>query len=393
MVMQYHFWGLSFGVFAREPTLAVDGWAEKAMGFGWISVDLFFVLSGFLITGILLDVKGRAGFFRNFYARRALRIMPVYYLYLIFVIVLIPLVPWFPDGFAAVAQADRLQEDQIWFWTYTLNIATSFDAIAVNPPTVHLHFWTLSVEEQFYLVWPFIVLMLSARRLGQLCVIMIMVAFVFRFAVLEGVGDSFLNPNAASVMTPAKMDALAIGSLVALAVRNGNIERIAPYALHAIGSATAILLFLFIRNDGLTFNEPDTVRWGYTALAFLFAAAIVILVRAPAGSLHHRIFASRPFVAFGTYSYTMYVVHLLVAFELARQFAVHDLLRTTGGSQIPLNLIYSLVATSITFAIAWTTWRVLEFPILSQKKRFRYGRTPSVVGEPPATSPALRGAE
>ena len=179
LVMQYHFWALPFSLYKRKPTLLVDDGVALVFGAGWIGVDLFFVLSGFLITGILLDVKGHGGYFRNFYARRTLRIMPVYFLFLAFVIFVIPLVPLFDGGFAVTSETENLRNEQFWFWTYLANIAASLQSIHIQPGFVNLHFWTLAVEEQFYLIWPLVVLVLNRQRLAITCVAMI-VALVRR---------------------------------------------------------------------------------------------------------------------------------------------------------------------------------------------------------------------
>ena len=114
---------------------------------GWAGVDLFFVLSGFLITGILLDQRGLPGYFRVFYARRALRIFPLYYGVLIIVFAILPHIRAFPqDGLR------WLRPEQIWFWTYTSNIRSAATGTIFNAPYLMLnHFWSLAIEEQFYL--------------------------------------------------------------------------------------------------------------------------------------------------------------------------------------------------------------------------------------------------
>src|SRR6185369_11811956 len=118
---------------------------------GWIGVDLFFVLSGFLITGILYDAKARKDYFRNFYARRFLRILPLYYGILALYILVFPRISIVPQR-----QYQSLVEHQLWFWTHLSNVSIAIEGYG-NQQRGWTHFWSLAVEEQFYLVWPAVV--------------------------------------------------------------------------------------------------------------------------------------------------------------------------------------------------------------------------------------------
>lgn len=371
LVMQYHFWGLPFGLFNREPTLAIDRHVADVVQVGWAGVDLFFVLSGFLITGILLDVKGRGGYFRTFYARRGLRIIPPYYAFLIFAMFIIPLVPAWDDGLAVVAEPERLRDAQIWFWAFALNIYVGFDAFSGDYPFVYSHFWTLAVEEQFYLVWPFVVLAVRRADLAWACLVAVVGAFLFRIALTEGAWDSIFTKNAISLM-PAKMDALALGAFVAVAVREGYLARLATYAPFAIGAAAVALIALYARNSGLHQPDIETIQFGYIAFGMLFASIVVLALTARAGSPFHAVLTTPVLLSVGKYSYMMYIVHTLVGWELSRQVAVNDWWRTVAESQIPFNIIFSAVATAICYAIAWVSWRVFEGPVLSLKRHFTY---------------------
>src|SRR5262245_16358318 len=132
------------------------------LNYGWLGVDLFFVLSGFLITEILLKTRTTTNYFKNFYTRRVLRIFPLYYLCLILVIVIFPLIKNFPYDLSFY------RENQVWFWFYLQNWMLIFkqwndSAILLN------HFWSLAVEEQFYIVWPLLVLLI--RKPKQLLIL------------------------------------------------------------------------------------------------------------------------------------------------------------------------------------------------------------------------------
>jgi peptidoglycan/LPS O-acetylase OafA/YrhL len=159
MVMALHFVNN-----AVIPTNVVERAAIKLTNYGLWGVDLFFVLSGFLSTGILIDSKGRPGYFANFYARRTLRIFPLYYAVLLLLTVLIP---------AAVLQAfdpQLLTLRPMWPWLYLygtnvyLGPQTSFSIPYVS------HFWSLAVEEHFYLVWPLLVWWLTPRAVMRVSV-------------------------------------------------------------------------------------------------------------------------------------------------------------------------------------------------------------------------------
>jgi peptidoglycan/LPS O-acetylase OafA/YrhL len=182
------------------PSLAGRVWFAVC-GYGWIGVDLFFVLSGFLITGILLDSRGKPGYFRSFYGRRTLRIFPLYFAALAVAFYVLPNLPGCPPPTG--------DDPTIWHWTYTSNVACAAYGRFLRPPTwVEMnHFWSLAVEEQFYLVWPLVVALCPPRRLPGLCVAVTAGAFLARLAALA-TGNFF----AVTLLTPCRADALAAGA-------------------------------------------------------------------------------------------------------------------------------------------------------------------------------------
>jgi peptidoglycan/LPS O-acetylase OafA/YrhL len=145
----------------RLPATGLGYWCNQLIELGTFGVDLFFVLSGFLITGILLDSKDAPNYFRNFYARRFLRLFPVYYLYLIFIALLLPAIHR-----AIHTHMPDFGGNWWWFLLYSCNLKPDH---AANDAYLG-HFWSLAVEEQFYLVWPAVVLLLSRRRLTYFCI-------------------------------------------------------------------------------------------------------------------------------------------------------------------------------------------------------------------------------
>jgi peptidoglycan/LPS O-acetylase OafA/YrhL len=184
-------------------------WWLRPLAGGWCGVDLFFVLSGCLITGILLDAKGGSHFFRNFYARRALRIFPLYYGFLVLIFLARPVFALSSD---ALADMDRARS---WLGLYGQNVWLMFSGRWL-PPLVN-HLWSLAVEEQFYLAWPFLVWLCSRRRLAWVCGGVLAGCLALRVAMML----AGLDPMVAYVFTLTRLDGFAAGGLVALALR-GN---------------------------------------------------------------------------------------------------------------------------------------------------------------------------
>src|SRR5688572_15010220 len=154
----------------KYPTLRLEPWFAN----GWMGVDLFFVLSGLLITGVLLDARGSDRYFRNFYARRCLRIWPLYYSVLLFMFVVVPLVR---PSEAAEIFADRSSP----WWSYPLflqNFLVPVPTSATGPLGVS---WSLAIEEQFYLVWPLVVRYCSRRQLLVIAIAVIALSPALRF--------------------------------------------------------------------------------------------------------------------------------------------------------------------------------------------------------------------
>ena len=207
LVMLFHFQG-------TRPHLVPKALVYP-MIVGWSGVDLFFVLSGFLITGILIDTRDSENYFSSFYARRVLRIVPLYLIavFLCFRVAL-PLarrwgVDLDPDGSL-----------EPWYWLHVSNWRSAFGR-DVRPLS---HFWSLSIEEQFYVVWPAFVLWTKPRRLGAACAALAVTACALRcFAAARGA-----PPEALHRLTVFRIDALAIGGLLAAVGRSATGPRDDP---------------------------------------------------------------------------------------------------------------------------------------------------------------------
>jgi peptidoglycan/LPS O-acetylase OafA/YrhL len=247
------------------PARRAGGLVSAALQSGWLGVDVFFVLSGFLITGILLDARGDAarppdGYFLHFYARRALRIFPAYYVFL--AIVLLIGQPQMPHG-------------TWWYWTYLSNVMIARYGWP-NAVWDTGHLWSLAIEEQFYLVWPAIIAWTPRRRLPTVCLCVILSAFTLR-AVLIHQGAAL----AGYVLTPARADTLALGALLAVALRSGpRVRNAVARAAPAIGwTALGVLAVLFVRH-GLDHRlSAGGLLFGSMAAMLVTAACISRITR------------------------------------------------------------------------------------------------------------------
>ena len=202
VVMLFHFTVMTADGSALSHVLC------KVAILGRCGVDLFFVLSGFLITGILYDARHSEGYFKTFYARRMLRIFPLYYGVLVTVFFIWPLL----RGHLPLASHDVLAM-QPWFWSHTVNFGILVhDTKALD---TYGHLWSLAVEEHFYLLWPLVVFYFSRKALLRTCVGVIVGSLLLRI-VLMGMGD---NQQTCYLLTPCRIDQLAIGGWVAVAGR------------------------------------------------------------------------------------------------------------------------------------------------------------------------------
>jgi peptidoglycan/LPS O-acetylase OafA/YrhL len=334
------------------------GGAASAVGHSWLvelgsrGVDLFFVLSGFLITGILFDAKGKPHYFRDFYARRALRIFPLYYAALFVTLFLLPLL-----GGSAAAALQPAVESQAWLWLYGANVLQALRGEWCFGPLNH--FWSLAIEEHFYLVWP-LVIYCSSRRTGMwISGGMVCFSVVARALWLACGG----NNVAAEVLTPLRMDGLALGSWLALAARSpsglGWLNRFAPAALIMLGSAAVATAIREQRLLGLT----------YLFWASASGALLVLMVSARRESSFGRLGQSPVLQFFGKYSYGMYVFQLPLISLLATIVTARGLADSLG-SAIVGQLIYCSIMFAITTAAAVASWHIFEKRCLTLKRRF-----------------------
>jgi peptidoglycan/LPS O-acetylase OafA/YrhL len=351
-------------------------------GAGWVGVDLFFVLSGFLITTILYDAKRTDGFFRNFYMRRVLRIFPLYYGVLFVAFVLIPFTPLsnLPPLINS-ATYHSLARNQIWLWAYLTNYVqpkggSDFLRREYIEPgwSLFTHFWSLAVEEQFYLVWPAVVFFLDRRALMGICGLLIGAALAIRVGRVVSHADLQLS----YYYTFCRMDALAAGALLALASRGARGMHGLVKPARWIGLASAAgLAVLFIRGGGsFSFKDKIVNTAGFSLLACFFASLLVWAVVTPAASLAGKFFNFRVLKFLGKYSYGLYVLHGLLHPALDKVFPIERLSR--GLHSPVLGAVAHLVlAVGLSLGAAMVSWHLYEKHFLKLKRFFEY-RSPTL---------------
>jgi peptidoglycan/LPS O-acetylase OafA/YrhL len=322
---------------------------------GWCGVDLFFVLSGFLITLGLLDSKGSSNYFSAFYMRRVLRIFPLYYTVLASVIVCSALFAHymiFPSWRGWIPQHLLFVENWWMPWKDLTN-------------NVLAHFWSLGIEEQFYFVWPACVWLLPRRRLAVLSVAVCAAVLALRFYVIQHYNPL---PLVVFMNTVTRVDTLMVGALCAIVMRDrtllAHVRRWLP-TVAAIGACCVAVIVVGVR--GISAQRYYTQTLGFTALALTFGPLVMwaYLFRG-SSNWYDRFFSMRPLTDLGKYSYGIYVYHYPVIVIAKMLFGTsawfgHDNLR---------GLLFSFGAVVIAICVAVVSYELFEKRFLRLKRYF-----------------------
>jgi peptidoglycan/LPS O-acetylase OafA/YrhL len=351
-VFGYHYAG---GLVSRADTVGLKA-LGVVFGLGWSGVDLFFVLSGFLITGILFDTQNDAHYFKNFYARRALRIVPVYYFGL-FVLLL----------FARWTQFHWGPPRALLFLYLTYPGTLLWPALVHISPVIQIsHTWSLCVEEQFYLIWPWVIVRLrTPNRILSACGVAILAALALRVGIqVAGVSERLW----CYTFLFCRMDELAFGAAIAVAMRGpwqAWLRRAAPLGL--VAGTLAISTMCWWRHS-LDHSDAVIGTVGYTILGILFGSVLILCLQP--GSWVSRLSSTDFLRVFGKYSYGFYLYHfpLLSVLGPMRTFFVARTHSYALGGVIHLSLC---LLVNLLVAVASFHW--IESPILRWKDRFQYG--------------------
>lgn len=322
----------------------------------WCGVDLFFVLSGFLITGILLDSRDYKGYFKNFYLRRALRIMPLYYATLLSALVIVPLLlgpSKLPDLYS------KLLANQVWLWLYLQNF---FQSQGAHQLPGFGHFWTLAVEEQFYWVWPLVVYFANRKWLLRICLTICVCEPLLRLILLEtGTGTWALRE-----LTFTRADTLLWGAIGAILARDAALRTRYLRVMHLAACVAAFTVVVMALYSGfLRYDGRDTVIAGYSALGLLFG--VFVLSCAMSQGILARIVSAPLLQWFGKYSYSIYIVHPIALLVYGATVSPNLIL-----GRFPAALVRFVTVTSFSALFAWLSWMLLESRFLVLKRNFEY---------------------
>ncbi len=353
LVFLFHYGG---GLRSGNPAVHAFGYLTQA---GWIGVELFFALSGFLITRLLWQDLGQPHALRNFYARRALRILPVYFGALVAAIL------------AALFTGSSVQALRpILLYTGFLQNLPGLVPIALRyPPPLPLHhLWSLAVEEQFYLLWPSLLLAAGTRRRAlHLYFWTFAASCLFRFWVWGAAPFPSIPSGDWSAFPLTRAGALALGGALALLPFEAA-RRSKHWAFLALAAGGLSFAVLAVQSGTLLLSKPQAFMLGLPAVELACAAAVALAI---CPGLWRTWLSYGPLAALGRISYGFYVLHILLEplFDRIGFAVVH----TSSGSGY--QLVRLLVAFPVTLAASWLSYLFIEQPFLRWKRFFR--RAPS----------------
>ena len=325
----------------------IPGFVMQVIGHGWLGVDLFFILSGFLITGILLNTCDKPRYFRNFYARRFLRIMPLYFCVV----------------FAFFIFYSHNKSYFVLSTLFAANLANMFHIGVPHGPGV---LWSLAVEEHFYLLWPLLVRLLDRKKLAALAISIIVLTPIAR-----GVAVAHGMPVDAAVYSYSwfRFDGLALGALLAIWVRSPYANAQNSYRLSALLLGLAILITVLGAPFGLNARSALGTALRFTQAQFPFAAFFLVVLVRQGSAL--TAFLRHPFARLsGALSYCLYLIHLALGdgYQALMKSSGYDPNTIFGilGSIFARGLFIILAS----FALAMLSRKFLEEPFLRLKRFF-----------------------
>lgn len=358
-------------LFHHLVILAPAGWFASGIlqlfDLGKHGLDLFFVLSGFLITGILLDSRGQRHYFRNFYARRTLRVFPLYYAVLALILLILPVLLGQGRALYPLVRSWTIERQE---WPWYVGYVSNFLFVArdsFGPPALDVT-WSLAIEEQYYLAWAIAVCFLTPRRAAWLCGGVIVISPLVR--LVSGLsGASWLQVYLA---TPCRMDGIAAGSLLAALLRLPECrpERLLRVA-RIVATAAACGLILLYPGKFLYGMKAVGLVAGFSLTSLLFAAVMLLLLFAPAGDRAAGVFGGRWLGFFGKYSYAIYLTHMPVR-DIMRRLLFTDaqLSGLHGLSLLGRQVLYFVIGIGGPVALACLSWHLYEKQWLKLKRHF-----------------------
>ena len=326
---------------------------------GLNGVNLFFILSGFLITRILLNSKDSKNYFKTFYLRRLIRIFPLYYFALILSFLILP-------NFIDIDEPGRnIISNQIWLWSYTSNLSSIFFFsewdLSLNFPSFG-HFWSLCVEEHFYIFWPFLIYFMSIKNLKKSLKIILICSFLlFLF------NENFDSQLAFLKWSSIKYSGiLSLGGLIAI---YNNSSIISTY-IYSISKKTFFpLLFVFLILSLIiprNFLYFDFINIIFSSLFF----SVLIICAINNNKVIEYLFNNRILSFIGKLSYGIYVYHGLIRPYLSK-YILPQVTHICNESILTI-VVYTIISTLISIIIAYVSWILIEKQFLKLKTKFDY---------------------
>jgi peptidoglycan/LPS O-acetylase OafA/YrhL len=334
------------------PELFQDNTHYRILQLGWLGVDMFFVLSGFLITGILIDTKDRKGYWSTFIRRRAVRIFPLYYFSVVVV--------WLTVLFIEKAP-ERLQgyDSFKWFFGFAPNIAMALkDNWLYHSHVFSLnHLWSVAIEEQFYLLWPLIVYWLPRRGVLLLCAALVAFSTSIRLSTDAHFGHEW---TLAAYMLPwCRMDGLATGGFLAVFFRLGW-HHYLPFARTLMRILVIGAAVLLVRQA--MYGSAQTIA---TISALGFGGLLYLALNPHPLALVRRLCEYPLLMHFGKYSYGLYVFHEMFKYAWMKGFG--EWLMHSGWPAWLAQVVFILLAGLGSYILARLSWRWIEAPFLRWK--------------------------
>jgi len=325
--------------------------------FGWLGVDLFFVLSGFLITDILLRALGNPNFLRNFYTRRILRIFPVFYLSLVVCLLFLP-------GIRPLnLNAEYYIQNQFWIWTYLQNWLFIFKEPYGDQ--ILLHTWSLAVEEQFYLLWPLVILLVRKPKILLIMALSLLILVVISRYFIWTLKIKDLAYS--SLFTFTRIDGLCIGCILAVLIRN-NARYLKRFITVIVLFVAAVNFGFYFINNQQGFTLPYLAFAGYTTFAVLFGILVYEAVTGDS-KIIQSLFNNRPLKFFGKISYGLYVYHwpvYILLFDYTRNWINTKNIVPHRIAELCTGMFVTIIAVLISVA----SYRWFEKPFLKLKAKY-----------------------
>ena len=352
-----------FGVTSVQGIEAHSRFASFVIACGqlsWSGVDLFFVLSGFLIGGILLDARSSPRFFQTFYIRRAYRILPLYFL-----VIGLSLLPHLLAQFSAARAAHTTPLPLPWwsYATFTQNFWMAY--LGVFGPSGMGITWSLAIEEQFYLSIPLLIRNVRPRNL--VIVLLMVIACAPWLRVL--LHSSMTYPGLASyVLMPTRADALCLGVLAALLVRNEVFWNWLQSNRRTLWSVTGVF---FLGVAYMTWQGYDALSfamttWGFSWLAAFYTCILLIAVSSSGGPAS-RILQNPSLMRLGTLAYCSYLVHVAIMNALRHPLKAHF-----PEFSVAAWLVGGILGIALTLAVAALSYKYFEKPLLKRGHQYSY---------------------